>query len=57
MSDKQLLTSYSFSTNDIDLITYALRLLAKTTGMGTIGSDARELILFIDRQKEEKGIK
>lgn len=50
----ELLTTYSFTTLDIDLITYALRRLSKDTGMETIGADARELLLFIERQKEEK---
>ncbi len=52
----ELLTTYSFTPSDIDLITFALRrYIAESTIVG-LAKDAKELIDFIDRQKKEKGI-
>lgn len=52
----ELLTTYSFTISDIDLITYALRRYIDTAALGGLAKDAKELIDYIDRQKKEKGI-
>lgn len=52
----QLLTTYSFTEEDINLITHALRRYAEITGFCTSVADAKNLIEFIERQKKEKGI-
>lgn len=53
----QLLTTYSFTVNDIHLITHALRKYSETATVGTLAKDALNLIEYIEEQKKEKGIK
>jgi hypothetical protein len=48
------LKTYSFTDEDITLITFALRQLAKKTGMATIQNEATDLVGFIERQTAEK---
>jgi len=53
----QLLTTYSFTASDINLITFALRRFAETATVGSLAKDAKNLIEYIEEQKKEKGIK
>ncbi len=50
----KLLETYSFTNDDIDLITYALCRFSKSTSAGLMAKDARDLIEYIERQKKEK---
>lgn len=50
----QLLETYSFTEDDINLITFALRRYSKDAGFVTSANDAIDLIEFIERQKKEK---
>lgn len=47
----QLLETYSFTNDDIDLITYALRRLSHSA---ILGKDVQDLIEYIEQQKKEK---
>jgi len=47
------LKTYSFTDEDINLITFAVRRLAENTGMGTIKEDAENLLEYIERLKQE----
>lgn len=44
---------YSFSEEDINLITFALRRLQSATNFPNIAKDSKELIAYIERLKEE----
>lgn len=48
------LTTYSFTQDDIDLITYALRKLSLSGGPLT--KEAIDLIEYIEREKKDKGL-
>lgn len=50
----QLLTTYSFTEEDINLLTFALRRLKDSTDFSNIKNDAENLLDFIERQKEEQ---
>lgn len=54
MTTQSLLTTYSFTEEDINLITYALRKLKDETPFTTINNDSFDLLEFIKRQQEEK---
>ena len=49
-----MLQTYSFTTDDIDLITYALRKLSETCGFKGTAFDCKNLLDYIEREKEEK---
>ena len=49
----ELLESYSFTNDDIDLITFALRRLKDTASFAHTAKEAAELIEYIERQKKE----
>lgn len=51
---REKLESYSFTSDDIDLITYALRQLSKSTGFANIKTQAEDLIKYTELQKNEK---
>lgn len=52
----ELLSTYSFTEEDINLITFCLRRMHDTTEMGGIKNDTADLLAFIERQKKEKTI-
>lgn len=47
------LKTYSFTEEDIDLITYSLRLLGRNAFFQAIKDDAGSLLEYIERQKQE----
>ncbi len=47
------LKTYSFTQEDINLITFALRQLSSNTGFSNIKDDAENLIEFTERQYKE----
>ncbi len=58
MSNKtDLLKTYSFNDEDINLITFALRRLAENTGFGKLRTDALELLEYTERLEKENGVK
>ncbi len=54
MKNDNTLTSYPFTDEDINLITFALRKLADNTGFGNLKNEATELIAYIEREKTNK---
>lgn len=48
-----VLKSYSFTDDDINLITYALRRLKDTTSFKGIKDDSEELLNYVERLKQE----
>ncbi len=49
----QLLETYSFTNDDIDLITFALRRLKDTASFAHTAKEAADLIEYIEREKKE----
>jgi len=54
MADKDTLYSIPLRAEDIDLITYALRKLARETGFGTLKVESVELINYVSQEKEAR---
>lgn len=48
------LSTYSFTEEDINLITFALRRLVKQATMANVSNDSKDLIDHIERMKKEK---
>lgn len=55
MANNDLLKTYSYTDEDINLITFALRRLSENTGFSTIKADADNLLAYTERLKEENG--
>lgn len=54
MANSKSLSAYSFTEEDINLITFALRRLSDETMFPTIRTDAQDLIAYTERQANEK---
>jgi hypothetical protein len=54
MSNSTELSTYSFTSSDIDLITFALRRLSESTGIGNLAAEAKELLEYVEKEKEDK---
>lgn len=52
--NKYDLFTYSFTEEDVNLITFSLRRMNETTGIGNIKTETADLLAFIKRQQEEK---
>jgi len=52
--NSKTLHSFPLTMEDADLITFALRRLAESTGMANIKTDAENLLEYMEREKKEK---